>query len=156
VRIREAVDADRTAIVAMGAHFIDRTNYRIVFEELAHTTPALLEQGVDNLLTMLWSLGEKAVVFVADTDEGLAGMIALVSGVHPITRQPYAEEVCWWVEPPFRRGRVGPQLLEVAEAWARASGLVFLKMIEPVPSDVGRFYIAHGYMPIETAYAKVL
>jgi GNAT superfamily N-acetyltransferase len=157
MNIRHAVEADRAAIVAMARHFIAGTRYRDVFQTLGGDAIPL-EPGIDRLLTLLWNLGpDSTLVLVAEERSGeLAGMIAIIVGIHQITQQVYGEEICWWVEPKHRVGRLGPQLLRDAETWGRSKGLAFLKMIEPVPSDVGRFYRASGYLPIETAYAKVL
>lgn len=83
-------------------------------------------------------------------------MLAIVVLPHPITGRLYADELAWWVEPRFRRGRIGPTMLKHAEAWARQKGATVLKMVAPAGTDVGRFYEATGYRAVETAYQKRL
>jgi GNAT superfamily N-acetyltransferase len=86
----------------------------------------------------------------------LAGGIAVVELPNLITGDLYAEEVAWWVEPNRRGLRLGPQLIAVAEEWATTRGLRSIKMVAPIPSQVGRYYERRGYVALETAYLKVL
>jgi GNAT superfamily N-acetyltransferase len=94
---------------------------------------------------------------VVDIDPGgLVGMIALFCAPHPITGEPYADELCWWVEPAYRRGNLGLKLLRCAERWATTKGATMLKMVAPEGTDIGRFYERVGYRAVETAYQKRL
>jgi GNAT superfamily N-acetyltransferase len=103
-------------------------------------------------------------IFVAEGDPqdpspvrgGLVGMLAVIVLPHFITGALCAEEVCWWVEPRYRRRGLGPQLLGVATDWAGQEGATMLKMVAPAGSDVGRFYETVGFTAVETAYQKRL
>jgi hypothetical protein len=83
------------------------------------------------------------------------GMLALVVLPHPMTGRPFADEVAWWVEPEYRKGLAGPQLLRRAERYAQDAGLSLIKMVAPAASSVGAFYERRGYVAVETAYQKV-
>lgn len=116
--------------------------------------------SISNLIDMVMAHG---TVFVVEVDPRTAGargelvaMLALALLPHPITGRLYADELCWWVEPRYRRGRIGPKLLRHAETWARQQGASMLKMVAPAGTDVGRFYEAVGYRAVETAYQKRL
>jgi GNAT superfamily N-acetyltransferase len=97
-------------------------------------------------------------LFNASGRRGLAPLIgiAVVELPNLITGDLYAEEVAWWVEPNRRGLRLGPQLIAVAEEWATTRGLRSIKMVAPIPSQVGRYYERRGYVALETAYLKVL
>lgn len=156
VIIRPATEADRDAIVAMGAHFIAGTHYGDIFEQLV--PGADLELGIDRLLTLAWALGpEGAMCLVAEDSSGLVGMLGAACGPHLLTGEKFTEEVCWWVELGARGFDVGPQLLEAIERWAGSVGCAFIAMIEPLNAPaVGRFYRQHGYFKVETKHAKRL
>jgi GNAT superfamily N-acetyltransferase len=102
-----------------------------------------------------WVL-EHGHIVVGERDGVLVGFIALVAAPHPISGEPVAEELAWWVEPSARRGRLSYYLLRSAEDWARQKGLSMLKMVAPSGSTVGAFYERLGYSPVETAYIKRL
>jgi GNAT superfamily N-acetyltransferase len=147
---------DRGAIMLMGAHFLAGTHYGEVFDALV--PEADLMRGIDRLITLAQELGPNAATcLVADSDGALVGMLAIAIGPHILTGQLFAEEIAWWVEP-SRRGKVGVALglLDAAEAWARGNGVAFLKMIEPVGTQIGKLYARRGYRAIETGFAKRL
>ncbi len=130
----------------MAERFLDTSPYGA----LLPTTPAQLERLVAVVL-------ETGTILVADLDEALIGLLAIVAADHPVSGRPYAEELAWWVEPAHRRSQVGQALLEAGEAWAAAQGLGLLKMVAPEPVDgLGAFYEARGYRPLERAYVKPL
>lgn len=108
------------------------------------------------LIPMYQLVLDQGVCLVADAGDRLAGFLALVALPHPLTGQLYGDEIAWWVEPEYRRGRVGPQLLVAAEQWARQMGCQSVKMVAPFKSTVGAFYERCGYTAVETAYAKQL
>jgi len=143
--LREATLEDTPALVRMAEHFIRGTAYAdlLTFNEPAiHTLIALV-------------LGH-GVIYVTEIDRALVGMIAIVALPHPVTGELYADELAWWVEPAYRGTSVGPHLLDAAERWALARGAAMMKMIAPVGSSVGAYYLRRGYRPIEIAYGKVL
>jgi GNAT superfamily N-acetyltransferase len=149
--IRPATTADRDAIVEMSMHFLDASTYGRV---LVGSQPDCVRALVDQILAL--AEAGAALVLVAVNAKGrVIGMLGMLQSILPTNGEPYAEELCWWIEPCHRDGRLaGPRLLEAAEAWARAKGLRVVKMV--APKDVERFYEKRGYRAIETAFTKEL
>lgn len=144
--IRKATHADLDVLLAMARNFLALTAYGPLVGNVATFQ---LEYFIDDVLA-------HGVVLVADDGGQVLGLIALYPGLHPISRQAYADELAWWVEPVCRHASVGQQLLEAAERWARDCGLTMLKMVAPAESSIGAFYARMGYAPVETAYQKAL
>lgn len=146
--IRPATHDDVDVLAAMVQHFL----------EAVPTYAALLQGGPERLVAYMHGVVElkDALTLLAleDTGEPL-GFITVVAVENVLTETRVGDELVWWVEPRFR-GRVGPKLLEAAEAWARTTGLSVLKMVAPYQSRVGVFYERHGYVPLETSYTKGL
>jgi GNAT superfamily N-acetyltransferase len=145
--IRQATAADQDRLVEMAIRFIGETRYK----DVVVINPAQLEALVGRVLDL-------GVIFVADVYDGyLVGMLALVALTHPISAEPYADELAWWVEPAYRRGTIGLALLDAGEHWARTHGLAAIKMVAPAgASAVERCYQRRGYEAVETAYQKRL
>lgn len=154
--IRPAVLTDRDAILGMALRFMRESHYGTVI-----TTVSV--PGVTALIDSVLGLASDpdhgaALAIVAEDDGGVFGMLGLVACPHPLSGEPYGDELCWWVDPVHRGALLaGPRLLQRAEAWARARGLKFLKMVAPIDQPVvGRFYQHAGYAPVEMAYVKGL
>lgn len=143
--IRHATPDDVPRLVDMSRHFLASTAYG----RLLIPTTEQLEAFVVLILTHGGAL-------VAEVDGQVEGMIGVVALAHPITQELVAEEVAWWVEPDYRKGTIGPRLLQAAEDWASVKGVTVLKMVAPAKSDVGKYYERHGYTAFETAFVKVL
>jgi len=143
--IREATRADSPRLVAMTERFLATTRYGDV----------LGAADVEMLEALIGTVIDHGVIFVADIEGRLEGMLGIVALVHPVTGEPYGEELAWWVEPEARARSIGPRLLKTGEDWARARSLTRLKMVAPVGSGVGAFYQRCGYHPVEVAYLKV-
>jgi GNAT superfamily N-acetyltransferase len=154
--IRPAEPFDVPALVAMAGRFLQTT----VYARFLTSTPAKLAALVETVLAI-------GVVLVAEVEVGqgdgarfeCVGMIALVSAVHPVSGEPFVDELAWWVEPAWRGSPhgLGTQLLAAAEAWATERGVVLMKMVAPVGSpEVGAFYERRGYACVETVYQKRL
>lgn len=142
--IRYATAADETRVVEMALRFVRETQYATLFAGMSPET-----------LSPMFGLAlHKGVVFVADVDGQAVGFLALVVLQHPFGGEPYGDELGWWVEPEWRRGRIGWDLLDAGERWARDHQVTVLKMIAPAGSPIGRLYEHRGYVPVETAYVK--
>lgn len=162
-RIREAVEADVPAIVAMGERFLGSSHYGDLFPpapgRLEAVVRAALEHGV---VLLAEALGDTLADDYGDT--GIAqsvevvGMLVLVALPHPFSGEVIGDELAWWVNPEHRGGRAGHKLLRSAEAWARQNGVVALKMSAPTDSDdsVDGYLYRTGYVAVETAYLKRL
>lgn len=143
--IRPATIADRDRLVEMAKAFLAQTRYG-----------AILRTNHDALVALVGQVLELGAILVADVDGRLEGMLALVALINPISAEPYADELVWWVEPEARHQSIGPRLLKAGEAWARRRGLPLIKMVAPVGSSVSQHYHRLGYSPIETSWVKRL
>jgi GNAT superfamily N-acetyltransferase len=144
--IRKATAADAPALVVMTGHFIEGTSYARFFR----FRPRIIGDLVDRCL-------EVGLVLVAEQDGLVVGMLAAFPLVEPIGQQPMLDELCWWVEPSYRNGSIGPRLLKAAEAWARQKQLQLVKMVEPADQpQVGAYYARLGYTKAETSWVKRL
>lgn len=154
--IREATLVDQPELLTMARHFVEQTAVYAALgwneEAVKHLVVTVLEHGVVLVAEYLPSSFE--AVYAEATPE-LVGMLGLCAFPHPIAGEPYADEVCWWVEPSHRQG-LGPALLGAAEEWTTRNGITLLKMVAPAGSSVGRFYERLGYQALETAYVKRL
>lgn len=159
-RIRAATAADAARVVEMSARFLETTRYGTIVtatrEQLAQLTGLVLAHGVILVaeIERSWSSPHDPSGFVWACDQTLVGMLAMVALPHPLTGEPFADELAWYVEPEHRRGTVGPRLLAAGEAWARAQGFSVVKMVAPAGGDVGRFYARRGYVEVETVWQK--
>lgn len=142
--IRRATHADIPRIVAMGATFIE------------DVYPAAITFNGEAIATLTANLIDGAgVVFVADCAGAVAGMIALVTVVQPMSGETIATELVWWMDPDARGGAEAIRLLSQAEAWAKSKGATRLQMI--APSDkVAAFYERLGFQRVEVAYMRAL
>jgi GNAT superfamily N-acetyltransferase len=105
--------------------------------------------------TILWVIGQGC--FVAETEDGLVGVIGVAVIVSPLTGERTGAEAIWWVDPPYRHGRTALRLWERAEAWARDQAAVLMHMIAPAgQDDVSALYARRGYVPLETTWQRRL
>lgn len=141
--VRPATPADRGAVIAMASRFIEETAYR--------AWPAT-EEHLGELFDLAHVHG---VIFLAEDQGWILGMLAIVVVPHLLTERLYAEELCWWVNPAVRGGLAAPRLLEAAEQFTRQRGLSCLKMVQPADQPtVGRLYSRRGFRPVEVAFVK--
>ena len=149
--LRPATADDRDAVIALAMRFYAASPYG-----------RLLAVDLDHLHQMFDSAVEDGIVIVAEpehSDEGgeLLGFLALDALEHRVSGERFAAEVGWWVEPAYQAGTIGRQLLERAEAWAKAHDCAFLLLSAMPGADgpaVGAFYERRGYQPIETLFMK--
>lgn len=144
--IREARLTERRELLTMCLHFLDGTQYGAMFQ----VVPAALEAVVDSVFA-------QGVAVVAEVDGQLVGMLGALALEHPFSREVEMHELAWWVEPRYRSGACGPQMLGYLEHWTTTKGISVLKMVAPNDNPVvGRFLKRLGYRPVETAFVKVL
>lgn len=143
MRVREATADDTARLVEMAQRFLAESRYGQLFG----ADPLRLGALVATCLAL-------GVIFVAEVEDGIIGMLALVAVPDPFSDVRYADEIAWWVEPAHRAGIVGPRLLMRAQNWTRSQRLPFLKMVAPADTQVGGFYERVGFRAIETSYIK--
>lgn len=145
--IRLATAADVPSILKMGREFAEE------FLSVPFTADSARK-------TVLALMGGSGCVIVADNGCRPVGMIGLI--VYPLYMSSgckVASELFWWVEPDYRKGPAGIDLLEAAEAWALENGCNKINMIAleaSHPEVVGRLYKRRGYIPVEHSYSKEL
>lgn len=152
LRVRQATTDDVPRLVAMGAAFLESSRYGRLFPpgpgRLEHFVRRVLEVGV------IFVLERKVEV---DDPVQIVGLLAVVPvDEHPLTGEPYVDEVAWWVDP-AHRGRAGVVLLHHLEGWARQVGLDMVKMVAPegMTGTAVRTLLEHrGYVPVETAFMR--
>lgn len=142
--IRRATLADVDAIVAMGICFQATTTYA----QHLRTTPETLTQLAVSIIG-----NPEAVIFLAETDAGIVGMIAATLYTHIMSGERIGTEICWWMNPDARGGRTAWRLVRAAEQWAIDGGAVVFQMMAPT-EKVGRFYETLDYELIERHYMK--
>lgn len=132
MRIREATDGDRDAILAMGRAFYATTYY-----------PTFAEYDRDSVSGLIDTLLAKGVLLVADDDGPLIGMVGLAFVPFIFNRaKTMACEVMWWVEPGCRELGVGMSLLRAIEAPCREAGAMAIQLLHLADSPAAA---AHGY-----------
>jgi RimJ/RimL family protein N-acetyltransferase len=139
--IRPATLADVPRLVAMG-----RQQMAATYGETFADNPAQLEALATQLVT-----SSTSVVFVAEGDECLVGMIGLIRYAHHLTGACTVGEVMWWLDPAARGS--GLALLKRAERWALETGATAIQMMAP-DARVGRLYERRGYRLVETTYQR--
>jgi len=142
--IRRADFCDMDALIAMALRFQMTSTYA----EHLRATPETFRTLVMNLLSHVG-----AAIWVADRDGVPVGMIAAMLYVQPMSQEWIGREICWWMEPEARGGRTALKLIRTAECWAKERGAVVFQMMAP-NAEVGRFYEALHYHPIETHYMR--
>ncbi len=145
--VRTSDGNDIEAIHRLCRRFLTETSYGVLLGNPA-------DENMNVLITQTQAHG---VVLVAEIDGSIEGFIAIFALNHPMTQEPYGDELAWWVNPEHRNGRVGYYLLRAAEDWARQMGLKMLKLVAPArPSDVGTFLARRGFTEVEVTYHKRL
>lgn len=144
--VRSAAECHVPDAVRMGLEF--RAQYAPYLREnpdaMAHIARFLLQ--VPNALLMAF-----------DDDDHPVGMLGLAVIIHPLSGDPYASELFWWVDQPFRHGRTGLTLLEEAEKWATAMGATHIHMAALTTNlKVGSLYLRRGYVVRDQTYEKEL
>lgn len=119
------------------------------FREAADHLRLLLEHGA----------ASGAIVYTA-TCEGLItpiGAAAYVMCEDHGFRRKKAQELFIYVLRPYRRGGIGPTLIEALENQAKADGINLLYLAHLAGDDrIGRYYVSQGYRPAETGYVKLI
>jgi len=149
--IRKAEKADIGSIIRLGKDFISTA-----WEGVAETDEASLADWLVGFIA-----NDAAALFVADTDrEGVVGMIGgLSTPLYFNYSHLHAQEMFWWVDPSQRASRVGVELLNRFEKWAKDKGAKTIQMgtvAKINPETLAAFYERKGYESAENSYIKVI
>lgn len=139
--IREAVEADIPALLAMGERF----HALSPVGKIAPFSPESFERTLRGLIA-----SEDGALFV---NPDLTGMIGVVKAPAYFSTVTFAQELFWWSE-----GGSGLRLLVAAEAWAKARGAVAMLMlrVHGLNERLDGLYRRRGYVPVEHTYSKEL
>jgi Acetyltransferase (GNAT) family len=140
--IRLADPSDVPALVAMGR------------AQMAELYPSMADDPGQLTATCEWLLAHPDGVVAVDDGPPLRGMIGVLSFRHPMSGEPTATEMFWFMEK-RHRGSAGVRLLHWAERWAQARGVQRFHMSTP-PGRVESLYLALGYHVRELTYEKTL
>lgn len=152
IEVREATADDLDAIVRLGAKFAAVTQQ--VTGMGAEYDPDGVRQKLQTMID--W---EDGVVFVAVMNEYIAGIAAgMIYDVWFTKGHRTMQELFWFVHPDFRGYRLGKDMMDALELWARLAGcdsvaMMNLNHLDPKPADM---YKANGYRPMENHYVKEL
>lgn len=149
--IRPATLLDRQDVRRLAIAFSYTPPYDQLFDEATRDALPIVD-----LLYDLIALDRAAIFLAIDAGGQVLGGLAICANINLMTGAAFADELCWYVEPAHRKGRVGPYLLGAGEKWALEKRLGSIKMVAPHPSTVGRFLERRGYVALETAYLKRL
>lgn len=86
---------------------------------------------------------------------GKKGMIAGRLAPYAFAPLLIAAELGWWVEPEHRKSKVGKELLEAFEYWAKQKNCKMVTMVS-LDDEVGKIYERKGYHLAERVYMKEL
>lgn len=141
--VRPAGAADVLALMRMGRAFLAASGLPLPWDE---TWTAMqidaIRTAPDGLALVL---GEPAV-----------GFLIARAGNHVFAPVKIAQELAWWIDPPFRSAEAARALLDTYEAWARGQGcaLVGLGMFAGADERLPSLYRRRGYAPIEAHYIR--
>jgi hypothetical protein len=144
--IRPATLGDRDALLRMARAFVSSKAYGFTVDVEAMPLGALVEHCVKD-----------GIVFVAEWPEGVHGMIAAQSFVHPVTGELTVTELAWWVDPEKRGTSAAIRLLNELHAAAVGLEAAVMQMVEPLGRpDIADIYARVGFEPIETTWQRRL
>ena len=146
VAIREATTEDVPTIVRMGHVFSTSTPYARFMAAKDTLVAAMAVALVE---------GDDAQLWVAEGPKGVVGMIGGKAYVHPMFGERIVSEVCWWVNPDSRKGRIAIWLLMELERWTQQQGIRWLQLSSP-DEAVAKFYARRAYQVVETVFLKEL
>lgn len=141
--IRIATIEDKEQVVEMARKFAEVSPYSkyIPIEKIE----AMVEQGLQGDPT-------KLIIII---DEDYRGMIAGQVSQFIYGDVLMATELLWWVDPSHRKSKVGSELIEGFEEWAKYVGCKLITMV-CLDDALGSYYEKRGYDLRERAYMKEL
>lgn len=119
-----------------------------------------IEYNPESVGNLLGKLVENELMLVAEYEEGIVGVAAIV--VAPMPFDPsikIANELFWYVRPGLRAHGIGGAMLSNLEAMARAKGANVLSMGTMQSSDPEKaenLFSANGYNLTEKSFTKVI
>jgi len=144
IRVGTAEDLPR--ILEMSAMFWKETMYKEAFD--ADHSVGILQMAIDQGLMAVLDI-DGVQGFVAGIKSPLLASLEALQGT----------EIAWWVNPEFRSGKNGINLMLFIEELAKDQGIKYWNMISMESSnpDVANgIYDKLGYIKSETSWTKVI
>jgi len=142
--IRKAVESDFEPILDLCEEFWKHTQFSEPFER-DHTIKFVEMAYEHGLLAVLELDGING--FVAGIKSYLLGSTQALTGT----------ELAWWVNPEYRKGRRGIELMRFIEKLAKNEGIKYWNMASmqsSSPETANRIYTRLGYKLSESLYTK--
>ena len=144
--IRKATIDDIDQILVMSDNFWEETIYDEPF--IPEDTRIMVNMALEHGLLAVVDL-EGVVGFVAGVKAPLLANHSVLSGT----------ELAWWIEPDYRKGRLGIDLMLYIENLAKMQGIKYWNMVSMESSNpevANKIYSRLGYIKTETSYTKVI
>ncbi len=138
--IRIATPDDFPLVLEMAHKFIKTTNYEHLYTE---------EKLKDIIMSFLVADRHEKIILLYEDK----GMVAVMATPFIFGDGYVATEVAWWVEPDARGIKVGKELMDALEIWAKMVDCNLVSMVSLDP-ELGKYYEKRGYYPYEFVYVK--
>lgn len=148
--IRLAKQEDLRRLIEMSERFYPHTTYSI---------KSKIPLDVEATALLASTMIDNHVVFVAEVDEKVVGMIGII--VAPFIFNPsytHGGEIIWWVEPEFIGEGLGRQLLRAIEPRCKELDVTYIQMVdlECSPVRAEELFRSEGYELTERTFTKVI
>jgi GNAT superfamily N-acetyltransferase len=139
--LRIATIEDEDLILELALKFVNESPYK----EYAN------EEYIRGLIKDFLASDQSVKIVLLHENSMLAGMVSpFLFGPHLM-----ATEVAWWVDLDSRKKKIGEELLEAFEFWAKKVGCDLITMVS-IDDTLGKYYEKKGYSLHERAYMKEL
>jgi GNAT superfamily N-acetyltransferase len=147
--LRLATEADREDIRRMALAFKAESPYA----GIPHT-----KKKLEHVISSFINGDKTKLVAILAVHEGKpVGMVAGVVSEFIWNEDVHASEIVWWLDPKYRRDKLGLELKEAYEYWAWKVGCshTHMSLLNDKSMDrLERFYRRNGYEPMERSYLK--
>ena len=150
--IRKAVLNDIPDLLELGVQLYEATPYK-------DAIPLDLKKARFSFEKYILMDDLESIVLVAVHNGEVVGGIAGVLFQPPFGKETYAAELFMYLEPNSRKTRLGADLMDAYENWAKvvgASAIQYPFFLNHHPEKLKRIYERKGFKPEETLYYKNL
>lgn len=146
--IRLATTADVPHLVLMGGQFFAQTGFT---KSGLRCDPFHLHAWLEDAVQ-----ATDKVIFVAQQDGALQGVIGAQFAMAYFSPQIIAHELFWWMNPQARKGSAAVRLLRALEEHAKAYGAIGVSMVDIalMQSNAPALYERLGYEMSERTWFK--
>lgn len=130
--------------------FYQEADIHEMFEFDRHKTEKFVEQMLDS---------PHGCVYIAVVGNKIVGIIIGLASETAFSYGLAAAEMAWWVDPEYRKTKIGPELMRHYEDWCKEIGAKVCVMStypKISPPSLGKFYERNGYEAGEISYRKVI